>query len=123
MVRAPLALSLVVVAGFGAGCGATGATAPDRGGRVVVPNVRGEQLRPATCRLQRLGLRWHFRGERDVYSRPLSGCGENGIGGSLDDIPVTGQTPRAGTRVRRGKAVVIDDLCTDAARKGAGACA
>jgi hypothetical protein len=40
----------------------------------------------------------------------------------MDDIPVTGQSPHPGVRVRRGAVITIDDLCTVAARKGEGAC-
>jgi hypothetical protein len=119
--RAPFALLLVACAVAGAGCAGsdapTGATAP---AHVVVPNLKDKMRRDALCQLQGLGLRWQFRGSRGVESQPPSGCGDNGIGGSLDDIPVTGQAPRAGARVRRGDVITLDDLCTDAAREGKG---
>jgi hypothetical protein len=65
------------------------------------------------CALQDLGLRWRFRGSRTVQSGPLRECGDSSIGSSGDDIPVTGQTPRAGARVPPGAVIVIDDFCTD----------
>ena len=121
--RAPLILTLVACAlpVIGAGCAAgdapTGAATP---AHVVVPDLKGKTQRDALCQLQRLGLRWRFRGGHGVQSRPPAGCGDNGIGGSMDDIPVTGQTPRPGARVRRSDVVTLDDLCTDAARERKG---
>jgi beta-lactam-binding protein with PASTA domain len=119
--RAPLALMLIVCAFAGACCATSDAPAEaTKPGRVVVPNLKGKTRRDALCQLQRLGLRWRFRGGRQVESQPPSGCGDNGIGGSLDDIPVTGQAPRPGARVRRGAVITLDDMCTDAAREGKG---
>jgi hypothetical protein len=86
-----------------------------------VPHLSGAELRPAVCRLQRLGLRWRFRGTRHVEARNRE-CTDENVGGSLDDIPVTGQSPRPGARVPRGSVIVIDDFCTDLARRGAGGC-
>jgi beta-lactam-binding protein with PASTA domain len=114
--RAPLCLILVACAVAGAGC-ARSAAAPTR---VVVPQLKGETRREALCRLQGLGLRWRFRGGRHAESRPASGCGDNGIGGSLDDIRVTRQAPPAGAHVRRGAVITLEDMCTDAAREGKG---
>jgi hypothetical protein len=114
VVRASLALPLVLLA---AGCG-TGQP-PD--GRVAVPDLHGAKLRSAECRLQHLGLRWRFWGDRDVSSRNAE-CTDPNTGSSLDDIPVTGQTPRPGVRVRPGAVIVVDDVCTDLARTGKGGC-
>jgi hypothetical protein len=116
VVRGSLALLLVLVSGC------AGGQSPD--GRVAVPDLGGAKLRHAQCQLQRLGLRWRFRGDRHVYSGDRE-CTDEATGSSLDDIPVTGQTPRPGARVRRGAVIVVDDVCTDLARRGpgAGACA
>ena len=40
----------------------------------------------------------------------------------MDDLPVTGQSPKAGTRMPRGATVTLDDLCTDLVRQRGGAC-
>jgi hypothetical protein len=113
---------LVVCALAGAGCGSGDAPTPAAHGRVVMPDLEGKTRRQATCELQRLGLRWRFRGSDGAESRPAAGCGDNHMGASGDDIPVTGQTPRPGARLRRGTVVTLDDICTDAAKSGGSRC-
>lgn len=116
--RARLVISVLGAALAVGGCGSGNERASQ--GRVVVPDLKGKTLRDATCGLQQLGLRWRSRGTRGI-SPPVN-CGVGNGGGSMDDIPVTGQTPQPGSRVRPGSVVTLDDLCTDAARKRQGGC-
>jgi hypothetical protein len=96
------------------GCAGVDGGGNERGdGRVAVPKVDGSSLRDATCTLLEMHLRWRFRGQRHASARPMSGCGNDGVGSSMDDIRVTGQRPAPGTRVRRGSVVVLEDECMD----------
>ena len=114
------ALTVTVAAALGSVCGEKDASAA--GDQRLVPDLHGKTLRDATCRLKSLGLRWRLRGSRRSESGSPSGCGDNGTGGSMDDLPVTGQTPKAGTRIRLGAAVTLDDVCTDATRQRRAGC-
>jgi hypothetical protein len=106
-------LVLAVFALAGAGCASTNTQAAGSGDpRIAVPGVVGTTLRDATCRLTGMHLRWRFPGEGHATTGPLSGCGSQGVGSSLDDIRVTGQSPRAGARVRRGTVIVLRTPCT-----------
>jgi len=116
-VRATLVLILSTCAVAVTGCAATHAPTP---AHVLVPKLEGKKERDALCQLQRLGLRWRFRGSHRAESRPPSSCGDTGSFGSSDDVLVTGQAPSPGERVRRGKIITLDDECTDAAREGQG---
>src|SRR3954447_26067557 len=110
--RPLLALRLMVAAAF---CGACGQKDVSVAGRhPAVPDLHGKTLREATCQLHSLGLRWRTRGTRGSRSGSPSGCGDNGTGGSLDDLPVTGRSPKADTRMPFGASVTLDDICTDA---------
>jgi hypothetical protein len=111
--RACMAAVIAVCMLASSGCASADGTANERSdGRVAVPKLVGATLRDATCTLLDMHLRWRFRGGR-ASARPMSGCGDDGVGSSMDDIPVTGQRPAAGTRVRRGSVVVLEDECMD----------
>jgi hypothetical protein len=119
--RAPICAVAVLCVAAGAGCGTTSPEAGG-GGRAAVPGLRGKSLRDATCTLRDMDLRWRLRGTRGAQTRPLSGCGSDGIASSGDDDRVTGQSPATGTRVRRGTVIVLDTWCTELARTSGHGC-
>ena len=124
MTRRAVAVVVAVFALAGTGCAGTARPAAERSdAHLAVPDLGGATLRDATCRLTDMHLRWRVRGQRHATTRPLSGCGSDGVGSSMDTVRVTGQTPAPGTRVRRGTVIVLDDQCTDSVRSGGGACA
>jgi hypothetical protein len=75
----------------------------------------------AQCTLAAAGLRWRYRGDNHVYARPIIPCG--GTWAVTPDPVVISETPRAGTRVARGRVIVLDDVCLRLVREQRGPCA
>jgi len=76
---------------------------------VVIPKLVGQTESRAQCALKAVGLRWRYRGDNQVRSRPLGSC--TGHGAVIPDPKVISQAPRAGTRVHSRSVVVLDDEC------------
>jgi hypothetical protein len=74
----------------------------------------------AQCRLTAAGLRWRYRGDHRVHSRPIISCG--GMSAVTPDPVVISESPRAGTQVARGSVIVLDDVCLRLVRQHRGAC-
>jgi hypothetical protein len=75
----------------------------------------------AQCTLAAAGLRWRYRGNSQVFARPIISCG-----GTLfvaPDPAVISESPRAGARVARGTVIVLDDVCLRLTRQHHRACA
>jgi beta-lactam-binding protein with PASTA domain len=90
------------------------------GSRVTVPRLVGKPQSRAECALAARRLRWRFLGDRRVHSRPIVRC--SGRSTVTPDPKVIAQRPRAGTRVRRGSVVVIDNECLRRVRSGLPPC-
>jgi beta-lactam-binding protein with PASTA domain len=86
-----------------------------------VPAVVGMTESRAQCTLAAAGLRWRYRGEGRVHTRPIISCG--GRSAVAPDPVVISESPRAGTRVTRGSVIVLDDACLRLARQHRGVCA
>jgi beta-lactam-binding protein with PASTA domain len=76
---------------------------------VRVPNVVGQPESRAQCALAAAGLRWRYRGDNHLHSRPIISC--SGHGAVNPDPAVISQSPRAGSRAKRHGVVVLDDQC------------
>jgi hypothetical protein len=68
----------------------------------------GLQLRAAETKLERRALRWRIAPGKTAYSKTLP----PDVHSSEDDLPVIGQSPKAGTPTTRGTIVVIRTPCT-----------
>jgi|SRR5579884_1560017 len=73
-----------------------------------VPKIVGLQLRAAEQRLYTRHLRWRIAPGSQVFSRPLA----PDMHLSTDDLPVIGQSPRAGSATDRNAVVTIVTPCT-----------
>jgi beta-lactam-binding protein with PASTA domain len=88
---------------------------------VRVPRVVGWTESRAQCQLASAGLRWRFRGDGRVRSRPIISC--SGTAAVNPDAKIISQLPRAGTRVTRRTVIVLDDECLRRLREHHSACA
>jgi hypothetical protein len=85
-----------------------------------VPAVVGMSESRAQCTLAAAGLRWSYRGDKRVYTRPIITCGGRSV--VLPDPVVISESPRAGTRVVGGSVIVLDDACLRRLREHRSAC-
>jgi hypothetical protein len=101
MKRPLAALGLAAVLAFP--LSACGNDAPAR-----VPRIVGLDLRRAEQQLASLHLRWRMAPGTQIYARALAPNQHT----SMDDIPVTGQRPAAGTSAVHGTVITITTPCT-----------
>ena len=83
------------------------------GATAVVPRVRGRTSSRAECALAGVGLRWRYRGRRRAMVTPAAPGACRGTAEVEPDPKITGQRPRAGTRVPVGTVVRLRDECDD----------
>jgi beta-lactam-binding protein with PASTA domain len=88
---------------------------------VRVPRVVGQAESRAQCALTKVGLRWRYRGDNRVHSRPVLSC--SGHGAVNPDPTVISQFPRAGSRIHGHGVVVLDDQCLQRVRQHGLPCA
>ena len=77
---------------------------------VVVPRIVGMPESAAECALKRRHLRWRYKGDDRVRSRPIAPC--DGSFFINPDPRVLSQHPAPGTRVKPRTVVVVDNECT-----------
>lgn len=88
---------------------------------VRVPRVVGQTQSRAQCALAKVGLRWRYRGDNHLHSRPVTPC--SGHGAVNPDPKVISQSPRAGSRIHGHGVVVLDDACLRRVRQHGLPCA
>jgi beta-lactam-binding protein with PASTA domain len=88
---------------------------------VQVPRVVGLTESRAQCALATVGLRWRYRGDNRVHSRPLISCSSHGA--VNPDPTVISQVPRGGSRIPGHGIVVLDDQCLQRVRQHGLPCA
>ena len=98
--KRPLATLAIAVALAPNACGSH---APTR-----VPHIVGLTLRAAEQQLFSHHLGWRVAPGIEIYTQPLPPNQHT----SMDDIPVTGQQPAAGTPSRPGTVITIITPCT-----------
>ena len=81
---------------------------------VHAPKVVGLTQSQAQCALASAHLRWRYRGDDTVHSKPIASCSGNSA--VMPDPKVIAQSPKAGSHVHRGRVVVLDDECLKRAR-------
>jgi PASTA domain len=103
----PFFVAAILAAFFIAACGTETKKAPPAG-PIVVPDVRGKPVRTAERILAEHGLKWRYKGSREVRSAPV----EAGYGGSGQSDPILDQQPRAGVAIEPSRPLVLETPCT-----------